>query len=58
MQAGGWVIAAIGLLNIIGSLGVGWLQNRFPKRCILSALCFFRAISIVAPVARAVAQPA
>jgi MFS family permease len=31
-QAGGWVIAAIGLFNIVGSLGVGWLQNIFPKR--------------------------
>src|SRR5437667_10167703 len=34
-STGGWVIAAIGLFNIIGSLGVGWLQNRFPKRYIL-----------------------
>ena len=33
-QTGGWVIAAIGLFNIIGSLSVGWLQNRFPKRYI------------------------
>ena len=39
-QTGGWVIAAIGLFNIIGSLGVGWLQNRFPKRYILSAIYF------------------
>ena len=27
-QTGGWVIATIGLFNIIGSLGVGWLQNQ------------------------------
>src|SRR5258705_10992921 len=47
-QTGGWVIAAIGLFNIIGSLGVGWLQNRFPKRYILSVIYFTRAISIVA----------
>jgi MFS family permease len=47
-QTGGWVIAAIGLFNIIGSLSVGWLQNRFPKRYILSAIYFVRAISIVA----------
>src|ERR1700724_3192340 len=26
-QTGGWVIAAIGLFNIIGSPGVAWLQN-------------------------------
>jgi MFS family permease len=47
-QTGGWVIAAIGLFNIIGSLGVGWLQNKFPKRYILSTIYFLRAISIVA----------
>src|SRR6202011_6060963 len=46
-QTGGWVIAAIGLFNIIGSLSVGSLQNRFPKRYILSALYFARALSIV-----------
>ncbi len=47
-QTGGWVIAAIGLFNIIGSLGVGWLQNRLPKRYILSAIYFTRAMSIMA----------
>jgi MFS family permease len=47
-QTGGWVIAAIGLFNIIGSLGVGWLQNIFPKRHILSAIYFTRALSIIA----------
>jgi predicted MFS family arabinose efflux permease len=46
-QTGGWVIGAIGLFNIIGSLSVGWLQNRLPKRYILSALYFARAMSIV-----------
>jgi MFS family permease len=46
-QTGGWVIAAIGLFNIIGSLSVGWLQNKLPKRYILSAIYFVRAISIV-----------
>jgi MFS family permease len=47
-QTGGWVIAAIGLFNIIGSLGVGWLQNIFPKRYILSVIYLTRALSIVA----------
>jgi MFS family permease len=47
-QTGGWVIAAIGLFNIIGSLSVGWLQNRFPKRYILSVLYLARAVSIAA----------
>ncbi len=48
VQTGGWVVAAIGLFNIIGSLSVGWLQNKFPKRYILSAIYFTRALSIVA----------
>jgi MFS family permease len=47
-STGGWVIAAIGLFNIVGSLGVGWLQNIFAKRYILSAIYLMRAISIVA----------
>jgi MFS family permease len=47
-QTGGWVIAAIGLFNIVGSLSVGWLQNIFPKRYILSAIYFLRATSIIA----------
>src|SRR5213080_1306869 len=47
-QTGGWVIAAVGLFNIIGSLSVGVLQNKFPKRYILSTIYFLRAMSIVA----------
>jgi MFS family permease len=48
VQLGGWVVATIGLFNIVGSLGVGWLQSRFPKRYILSSIYFVRAMSIVA----------
>jgi MFS family permease len=48
VQTGGWVIATIGLFNIVGALGVGWLQSRLPKRYILSAIYFTRAMSIVA----------
>jgi len=51
VQTGGWVIAVIGLFNIVGSLSVGWLQGRFPKRYILSAIYFARALSIVAFIA-------
>ena len=47
-QIGGWVIAAIGLFNIVGSLGVGWLQNFFPKRYLLSIIYFTRAVATVA----------
>jgi MFS family permease len=48
VQVGGWVIATIGLFNIIGSLSVGWLQSRLPKRYILSVIYFTRAMTIVA----------
>jgi MFS family permease len=48
VQVGGWVIATIGLFNIIGSISVGWLQTRLPKRYILSALYFTRALTIAA----------
>ena len=48
VQLGGWVIATIGLFNIVGSLSVGWLQSRLPKRYILSVIYFARAMSIVA----------
>jgi MFS family permease len=47
-QIGGWVVAAIGLFNIIGSLGVGWLQNIFPKPYILSVIYIVRALATVA----------
>jgi predicted MFS family arabinose efflux permease len=47
VQTGGWVIASIGLFNILGSLSVGWVQNRLPKRYILSTIYFVRAVSIV-----------
>jgi MFS family permease len=50
VQIGGWVIATIGLFNIIGSLSVGWLQSRVPKRYILSVIYLLRAMAIVALV--------
>ena len=46
-QIGGWTIAVIGLFNIVGSMGSGYLGNMMPKRYILSAIYFSRAISIV-----------
>jgi MFS family permease len=43
---GGWVIAFIGLFNIIGSIGAGVLGSRLPKRYLLSAIYFLRAVAI------------
>src|SRR5712675_185692 len=45
---GAWTIAFIGLFNIVGSLGSGWLSSRMPKRYLLSIIYFSRALSIVA----------
>lgn len=47
-EIGGWTVAAIGLFNIIGSITSGYLGSRMPKRYILSAIYFGRAISIAA----------
>lgn len=47
-HVGGWVIAVIGLFNIAGSLGVGWVAKYVPMRFILSAIYFTRALSILA----------
>jgi MFS family permease len=46
-EVGGWTLAIIGLFNIIGSLGSGYLGARMPKRYILSAIYFARALSIL-----------
>jgi MFS family permease len=48
IQIGGWTLAVIGLFNIVGSLGSGWLGSRMPMRYILSAIYFLRSIAIVA----------
>ena len=47
-QVGGWTLAVIGLFNIIGSLGSGYLGNLMPKRYILSFIYFGRALAVVA----------
>ena len=49
VQTGGWVIALIGLFNILGSLGAGWLSNdRMPKRYLLALIYLTRALATVA----------
>jgi MFS family permease len=45
--AGAMTIAVIGLFNIVGAMGSGWLGNRMPKRFILSAIYFSRALAVV-----------
>ena len=41
---GGTALALIGLFNIAGSLGAGWLSGRVPKRYILSAIYLARSV--------------
>jgi MFS family permease len=43
---GGWVIALIGLFNIIGSITAGILGSKLPKRFMLSTIYFLRAVAI------------
>jgi MFS family permease len=45
---GAWTIALIGLFNIVGSFGSGWLSGRMPKRYLLSIIYLARALSIAA----------
>jgi MFS family permease len=46
VQVGGWVLATIGLFNIIGAVAAGWAGSRVPKRYILAFLYFMRAAAI------------
>ena len=45
---GAWSLALIGLANIAGSFGAGWLGQRVAKRHGLSAIYLARAIAILA----------
>ncbi len=46
-QVGGWTLAVIGLFNIIGSLGSGYLGGIMPMRYILAVIYFGRALAVV-----------
>jgi predicted MFS family arabinose efflux permease len=43
---GSWSIAIIGLFNIVGSLGSGYVGSRFPKQILLASIYFTRAVAI------------
>jgi MFS family permease len=45
-QVGGWTIAVIGLFNIVGSILAGWLNDRVPKRYLLSVIYLLRSLAI------------
>ena len=46
-ELGGWTLGVIGLFNIVGAIGAGWLSTFLPKRYILSAIYFGRAVAIL-----------
>ena len=46
-EVGGWALAMIGIFNIIGAIGAGWLSAQMPKRYILSFIYFGRAVAIL-----------
>jgi MFS family permease len=46
-EIGGWTLGLIGLFNIVGSLGSGYLGGFLPKRYILSVIYFARALAVV-----------
>jgi MFS family permease len=47
VEIGGWTLALIGLFNIVGSIGSGWLGNIMPKRFILAAIYLGRSLAII-----------
>ena len=46
-EVGGWTLGVIGLFNIVGAMTSGWLGGRMPKRYILAAIYFARALAVV-----------
>lgn len=46
-RIGGWVVASIGLFNIIGSMLAGYLVNRWPKRYLLAIIYALRSVAII-----------
>jgi MFS family permease len=43
-NVGYWAFALVGIFNILGSLGSGWLGSRMPRRYILSGIYLARAV--------------
>ncbi len=43
---GAWALALVGLFNLFGTLGAGYLGNRYQKKNILSVIYFSRAAAI------------
>jgi predicted MFS family arabinose efflux permease len=48
-SVGAWSLAVLGLFNIVGSVGIGWLMSRGPWRMktLLSAIYLLRALAVL-----------
>jgi MFS family permease len=47
LETGAQAIALIGLFNVIGSLGAGWLGGKYSKKGLLSAIYLARSLVVV-----------
>jgi MFS family permease len=47
-KIGLWVLALIGLFNIIGSIGASYVMTRMPRRYLLAGIYMLRSVAIVA----------
>jgi MFS family permease len=45
---GPWVLALIGLFNIVGSIGAGYVMTRMPRRYLLAIIYTLRSFAIIA----------
>jgi MFS family permease len=45
---GPWVLALIGLFNIVGSIGAGFVMTRMPRRYLLAIIYTLRSFAIIA----------
>lgn len=43
-DVGYWAFAMVGLFNVFGSIGSGWLCQRFPARYVLASIYFSRSV--------------
>ena len=50
-DVGGMTLGVIGLFNVVGSLGAGFLSARVPKRYILSVIYLIRALAVLVFIA-------
>jgi predicted MFS family arabinose efflux permease len=47
MVTAAWLLAVIGVADLIGTIGSGWLSDRYDNRWLLSAYYSFRGLSLI-----------